>query len=534
MDRTSFSTGDRVGPLVIATDHGDRDVMRNTRWRVAGVLTALIFAVILIATQDHYGETWDEWDHFEIGEEYYQYLFGTGRTPELYGHVYRQYYAPCSDIIAAIIKHTFADTLGWMSVELAWHLHLNLLFAASGLIVFLTVLPEYGGRAAYVCLVALFVSPHLLGHCHNNMKDFAVTAWTIVAVFAFHAGVRRRSYPRMVLAGLATGITLASKVNGVILGPIFLVYVLLLLVCGDERDEPLPARLRFTVLGCGIVHWTTAFGSMVLFWPWLWEAPLARFLETVSFFHHHIWNARVLYRGNIMTAANVPKDYAPYYVLITTPIVWLPFILGGLVRGSIEALRRRLLVALIGIAFLAPIIVKVLPSAPTYDGVRHFLPAFPFLACLVGFGLDWMFTLASRGRERAAAALVTVVALGSAAVADMRIHPYQSTFFNSLVGGGRGAMGRFELDYWGSSLKEAGRYVNAVAPVNSRVHVLLDLERLARLRPDLLLTEYDPDYAIVLNRESLKPDPYKSQTPIHTITADGAVLTKIYRLTPPR
>jgi hypothetical protein len=501
------------------------------RWRTAGMATTVVFAVLLLVTQSHYGETWDEWEHFLNGEEYYQYLFAGGRTPELYGHVFRKYYAPFSDIIAALIKHTLHDGLGVMSAESAFHLHLNLLFAASGLVAFRTILPEYGGRAAYLSLVALFASPHLLGHCHNNMKDFAVTAWTLIAVFAFHTGVRRRSYPRMAVAGLLTGVTIATKVNGVILGPIFLVYVLLFLACSDEAGGSFRSRLSFAVLGCALVFWTMAFGSMVLLWPWLWADPVGRFLETVRFFQHHIWNGLVLYKGKFVTASQIPRDYAPYYVLITTPIAWLPFVCAGLVRGGVEVVRRRLLVALVGIAFLAPIIVEVLPSAPIYDGVRHFLPAFPFLACLVGFGLDWMCARAPGGALSARlATAVAVLVLGSAIVADIRIHPYQSTFFNSIVGGGKGAMGRFELDYWANSLKEAGAYVNEHAPPNSRVHVVLDLQRLARLRKDLVATSENADYAIVLNRESLAHDPYKDRQPIYNVTADGAVLTKVYRL----
>ena len=338
----------------------------------------------------------------------------------------------------------------------------------------------------------------------------------------------------MALAGLLAGMTLATKINGVILGPISLAYILFFLVLSQEPGECFSSRLRFVVLGWGLVYWTMAFGTMVLLWPWLWDSPYAKFLLTVRFFEHHFWNGLVLYRGSLIKGAEIPREYAPYYVLITTPIGWLPFALAGLVRAGVELLRRRFLMALLSIAFLAPLAVEVVTSAPIYDGVRHFLSAFPFLACLIGLGMDWLLVVAARTSVALTlATLVVACAVGSGIVEDVRMHPYQNTYFNMLVGGGRGALGRFELDYWGSSLKEAGRWVNEHAPPSSKVHVVLGLQRLAKLRKDLVVTEVNPDYAIVLNRESLAQDPYKNRTPIYSVTADGAVLTRVYQLTPP-
>jgi hypothetical protein len=37
----------------------------------------------------------------------------------------------------------------------------------------------------------------------------------------------------------------------------------------------------------------------------------------------------------------------------------------------------------------------------------------------------------------------------------VRLHPYQYTYFNHVAGGVSGARGRYMLDYWGLSFKEA-------------------------------------------------------------------------------
>jgi len=39
----------------------------------------------------------------------------------------------------------------------------------------------------------------------------------------------------------------------------------------------------------------------------------------------------------------------------------------------------------------------------------------------------------------------------------VRLHPYQYTYFNRLIGGVAGAQSRYMLDYWGLSFKQAAQ-----------------------------------------------------------------------------
>jgi 4-amino-4-deoxy-L-arabinose transferase-like glycosyltransferase len=500
-------------------------------WRAAGIGTCALFAVLLVWTQSDYGETWDEFEQFETGEQHYQYLFGNGDIPSVWKHENLKYYGPLSDTVAASLNHLFNGALGWLSFEQAIHLHLNLLYVASGFFLFRVLAGEHGAPAAWLALMAYFLSPRLVGDSHNNMKDFPATAWMLIAVLALHVAVGRRSHAAMAIAGAAAGLTIATKINGLLLAPVALSCALLIL-CGFYQRAERREQIGFVLTGFPIYAGAAA-AVTVLCWPWLWEAPLARFIETARFFADHTWKGPVLYRGEVYGADALPWHYAPYYLLITTPTLWLPFLAAGLVRVLRDVPRRRPLSVLLAVSAAVPVLVEIVLRPPVYDGIRHFLQAVPFVACLVGLGMDW--TARAAGRHKAAALLArgaVAAALVSALVVNLRLHPYQVTYFNLLVGGVRGASGRFELDYWGSSLKEVGRWVNRVAPPESRVHVILGLERLAKLRPDLVPTTMDPDYAIVLGRETLAEDPYREHVPEYTVVAGGAVLAKAYHFTP--
>jgi hypothetical protein len=98
-----------------------------------------------------------------------------------------------------------------------------------------------------------------------------------------------------------------------------------------------------------------------------------------------------------------------------------------------------------------------------YNGIRHFVFAVPPFAVLGGLAAAWMARrLQRQGAIAMAAGAVVIIAGVAAPVVDMvRLHPYQYTYFNRLIGGVAGAQSRFMLDYWGLSLTQASRQLLA-------------------------------------------------------------------------
>ena len=119
-------------------------------------------------------------------------------------------------------------------------------------------------------------------------------------------------------------------------------------------------------------------------------------------------------------------------------------------------------------------------------------------------------------------------------------HPFQITYFNELVGGVKGAFGKYDLDYWGGSQKHAVIWVNENAPQNSKVHIVMSADVAGRyLRPDLLVNlnkyNYDEsDFVIFLNRQSFFYRFYYAyeyllhHTPTYTVTVRDTPLTWVF------
>jgi hypothetical protein len=120
-------------------------------------------------------------------------------------------------------------------------------------------------------------------------------------------------------------------------------------------------------------------------------------------------------------------------------------------------------------------------------------------------------------------------------VDGIRLHPYEYIYYNRLVGGVHGAFRNYELDYWGTSYREAAAYLSSTAPANASVWVEGPTHLLQEYtRPDLkIYSTYEAaraehyDYVVVLTRFNLDLQSYPEASIDHVIEREGALLTVI-------
>jgi hypothetical protein len=138
-----------------------------------------------------------------------------------------------------------------------------------------------------------------------------------------------------------------------------------------------------------------------------------------------------------------------HYPFVWTLIVLPPTILLAIVAGLFDGKHRKLIgFCLLNVSVLYAALS--LPTAPTHDGVRLFLAAFPFYAVLAGLGAAVLAAWSTRltdSIDRHPSALWSAVVLlvllfGPAAGAVVRTHPYQLSYVNLFVGGTAGAADR--------------------------------------------------------------------------------------------
>ena len=93
-----------------------------------------------------------------------------------------------------------------------------------------------------------------------------------------------------------------------------------------------------------------------------------------------------------------------------------------------------------------------------YNGLRHFLYVVVFLTLIAGFLIIDIYGKIDKKYKLPAKALLVSYFIFTFARMVI-LHPYEYVYYNELIGGLKGAEGKFELDYWGAAYTEAAKYV---------------------------------------------------------------------------
>jgi hypothetical protein len=209
---------------------------------------------------------------------------------------------------------------------------------------------------------------------------------------------------------------------------------------------------------------------------------------------------QIIYFGQVYEYS-LPWHNAWVLMAITVPTTLLIAAAIGLIWGLSRLFRDRLPFYFFIHLITLPVI-RMFPT-PAHDGVRLFLPTFFFLAAFVGWGTVWLADALARAvrlstRPGWARLALTGAVLGPAAFALVRVHPYELSYYNELVGGPRGAWEKgFELTYWYDAFNDRMLdEINHKLPAGAEVDFLNDktnpvtfqeLQSLGALRKDIRL-----------------------------------------------
>ena len=280
------------------------------------------------------------------------------------------------------------------------------------------------------------------------------------------------------------------------------------------------------------IYGIVALGAMFFTWPYLWTDPIGHFVESARVMAEYPWKGQVLFNGVMYTSTDIPRSYLPVLLRIQlTEPVWFLFAL-GLTAVVYESMKKRVekvvLLVLTVVWFILPLLGFVITRSPLYDNFRQ-----------VFFILPPVFMLAGAAFEKIKRPIQQGVLIGllllPGIIDGVRLHPYEYIYYNRFIGGVQGVFRKYELDYWGTSYREAANYLNKTAPANSTlwvdgpVHILQ-----LYARPDLkIYSTYEAaraehyDYVVVTTRYNLDLQSYPDAQIVYGIERDGSLLTLI-------
>ena len=415
-----------------------------------------------------------------------------------------------------------------------------------------------GWYMGLLALALMFFSPRFLGDSLMNPKDIPFAAGYIISVYYSAVLLGEMEKPkRSTLIGLALGIGLAisTRVGGLLLIGYLGMFIGIELWRRYGLGSALGNTKRlFNIAKYALLAVVAGYFLAMLFWPFGLVDPLRHPFEALSEMSKRGVNIKLLFNGGLIWAQSCPWYYSFVWMLYTIPIavliglaLFLPFI-GKIIKDyTISPLH------LVIFACVFPIFYVIYKESTLYDGWRHLYFSYPPMVVLASVG--WFGLLRTLPAKNAVnygfGALIALLLIEPAIfIARNPALPY--VYFNPIIGGVNGAFGKFELDYWGTSLKQGMEYLekedvfknateqNPVVVTTNSHFVAYSYSKKFGKKIKLLYSKYYNrddqkwDYALYISRfvapeqQAIKKWPVKSYA-VHNIKANNTPVLTIYK-----
>lgn len=507
------------------------------------VSIALAAFLPLFLTLESPGFTWDEAIYSGFAFEYVEWLKSLFVSPHealspqalhrtwSLGHIH----PPLGKVLSGISLQLFFHSLGYLA---ALRMSSTILFTVLLVIMFFWAKSEFGLMAGIASSVSLILMPRFFGHAHLGTLDLPLTFFYFLAVILFARALKRWDELKFrgrilaaLLSGVGLGLALLTKINAAFLPlalwPWAFIYY---------RKKAL-----WPVISSALI----APLIFIAGWPWLWSQTLSR---TYSYFADKTSRApvAVYFLGSVFKDPPAPWHYPFVLTSLTIPAGLLCAMVLGLVLCA-KGMKRDAARALIISNALVLLVVASLPFVPKYDGVRLFLPLFPFLALFCGLAIGWIWEKMKRERValRSLIAAGLIIFFATQAFSVIHIAPFWLSYYNLFAGGLDGAyeMG-LEATYWGDSidqevfdfLKDLKPGKLAYAPLGREL--AHNSKAIGLIHEDFEIVDFkEPHrYLVLVNRQGMLDQRmrkiFQEESPIFVRECEGVPLTLVYERQP--
>ncbi len=485
----------------------------------------------------------------------YQY---EGWTPEYFlkndsGH------PPLSDILAATTNYIFYRKLGVMDDLNSYHLFEILTGGLMLFVVYIFSARYYGIFAGIISSLSLFLYPLFFGEVHFNIKDPPEAAFFTFTIFAFFEGITRKSWRWILASSISCGFALGTKFNIVFL-PFIILPWFIAYIWGKFKWPKLIAftkknrTLLFYLIFYPFIVFAIFFGT----WPYLWQDPYRNLLSVVLYYKG-IGTGAIYQSGYLLFGWNT---YAIQWIFYTTPpiIIFLSG-LGILSSMSLFKKENKKTSFLFLLWFVIPILRVSVPGASIYGGDRQIMEFIPAMALLAGLGALMIrksisnFLIQNKIFAKNKLYMVNLFVMSliiimfiPAAINIIRLHPNENVYFNSFIGGLKGAKEK-NISGWGNSYGnvylQGVEWMNKNAPGSAQLALvsatLGNIPR-PRLRTDIALwnnywsgTERKGEYLMDMIAQGFPLQGYQYEyletylNPVYDKKIDGVTILKIWK-----
>ena len=308
-------------------------------------------------------------------------------------------------------------------------------------------------RIGLLAATFLILSPRIFADAFYNSKDLVFLSVFAIAMNTTIAFVIRPSWKTALFHALACAIAIDTRLMASLI-PLVTIGIIFIKAIKQELNIKALALYLTVFMGACI-------GFTILLWPFLWDAPLANFLQAFANMAKFRWAPNFLFRGELVNAAHLPWYYLPIWISISTPIFYLGLFAIGSIKTMLELLSNNVklwsnqnqLQDLIFLSlFFGPILAIILLHSTLYNAWRHVYFVYPAFILIAVQGFVVLQSIFKVRILRFILFGVLTASISNTLFWMIKNHPLQNIYFNSLA---KNWDKRFEVDYWGLSNKPA-------------------------------------------------------------------------------
>jgi hypothetical protein len=490
--------------------------------KAATVVFFVAFLLLGLLVFRDYGMSWDEIPTRQFGIMYVEHQVPDLRALDsvrTVGGVSFERFGPIFEIVL-VRAEKFLQPMDIRNVFYLRHLVTFFTFFIGVVLFHRFCRRRFGHGISLLACVCLVVSPTLFSHAFYNVKDISFLTMFVATMLTLDTVLSRPSWQMWLLHALTSVILLGTRVLGL--------FAMMLTAAATFAKRP-TQRTTWMLLGYAVL-----VGVLLpVVWPVLQIDFVGVVGDAVRGTTSNPYTGVDLFRGRLTKATELPWDYVPTWIVITTPVVISVLFLVGAASSLVKLARhpreylfqdkqRDLLVLC---WFFLPVLGCVVLRPTLYDGWRHLFFVYPAMVYLAAAGMEtivaFVVQYAGETKRRMVYAALTaglLLCLAPVVAFMLKNHPFEHVYFNRFAGSDMKVIKqRFELDYWGLSYREALEYIVRsdsspkiriyTATYPGRVNIVM-LNQRDRGRIDVVHTPEEADYVMTNYRYHPQEYPY--------------------------
>lgn len=333
-------------------------------------------------------------------------------------------------------------------------------------LVFAAAWEMFGAGAALLALALLCFEPNVLAHSALVTTDIGVSCFLLAAVYAFYRYNKAPSLWRLLIAGVAAGLALATKHSAILLVPMLAALAVVELICPADRNTPLDAPLPKRILRLGGALIAIGAAGLLVLWSFYGFRYAARpdGLQLAPSLIEYVKPLRPLEAKGILLLARwhvLPESYLygltdvrsmangmPSFIFgkVYDHGVWFYFPAILAIKSTLGFLGMLLLAiaALVARSWPRPrealylllpalIYLWVAMQSSLNIGARHIMPVYVFLLVFAAGGC-WALMQRGGAWQRKSTVLIAFL-LAAHVTSSVRAYPNYMAYSNELWGG---------------------------------------------------------------------------------------------------